>query len=114
VNNATYLSILEEARWEFITQNGWGFERIHQVQQGPIVLDVHLTFRKEIRLRERVRIESKVLDYPSKVGRLEQRILNSKNEECAYAVFKFAFFDLRQRKLLAPPDDWLKAIGAVI
>jgi len=111
MNNATYLAILEEARWEFITQNGWGFEKIHQTKKGPIVLEVTLSFRKEIRLRQNVQIESRVLEYPSKVGTLEQKILNEKGEECAYATFKFGFFDLNERKLLTPPEEWLRAVG---
>jgi thioesterase III len=112
MNNATYLSVLEEARWEFITAGGYGFDRIHKTQEGPIVLDVHLSFKKELKLREKIKIESVVLEYTGKVGRLEQKILNSEGVECAVAIFTIGFFDMKARKLILPTPDWLKAIGA--
>jgi acyl-CoA thioester hydrolase len=111
VNNAMYLTLLEEARWEFITAGGWGFHTIHKNKKGPVVLDIHLSFLKEIRLRETVTIESQMLEYPSKVGTLKQRMLDASGNEHAVAVVKFGFFDLEARKLLLPPPEWIRAVG---
>jgi acyl-CoA thioesterase FadM len=38
-------------------------------------------------------------------------MLNDKNEVCAELVVVFGLFDLKTRKLIAPSDDWKKAIG---
>lgn len=111
VNNAMYLTLLEEARWEFITAGGYGFLEIHARRKGPVILDIHLSFVKEIRLRELVTIESQVIDYPSKVGTLKQRMLDSQGNEYAVATMKFGFFDLEARRLLAPSPEWLRALG---
>lgn len=38
VNNARYLSLFEEARWDFATNNGFGFEDIKVSDVGFVVL----------------------------------------------------------------------------
>ena len=50
VNNATYLQLFEEARWVMIEANGYGFKRIHELKIGPIILEIHIKFIKEILL----------------------------------------------------------------
>lgn len=111
INNATYLQIFEQARWDLITGNGYGMKAIHQAKKGPVILEVNLKFLKEIRLREKVKITTELVDYPGKVGHLRQRILNSKEEVAAEALFTFGLFDLENRKLIDPTPEWKKAVG---
>lgn len=111
VNNAMYLTLLEEARWDFITAGGYGYSVVHKNKKGPVILDIHLSFLKELRLREEITIESQVVEYTSKVGTLRQRILRQDGTECAIANMKFGFFDLEARRLIAPVPEWLKALG---
>ena len=40
VNNAVYLTLFEEARWEFVTNRGYGLKQIQEKQQGPVILAV--------------------------------------------------------------------------
>ena len=47
VNNATYLALLEEARWDVITKNGYGFKEVQKERKGPVILDVMLKFQRE-------------------------------------------------------------------
>ena len=63
VNNATYLELLEEARWESITERGYGFEKIRETGQGPTILEIHLLFTQELRLRESVVIHTQLITY---------------------------------------------------
>ena len=111
MNNATYLQILEEARWDFITKNGFGLEVILKSELGPVVLDVNLKFLKEIKNREELLIQSYVKEYGSKVGVIVQKIMNQKNELAAEAYFTFGLFDTKLRKLVPPTPEWLKAVG---
>lgn len=111
VNNATYLAILEEARWEVITNNGYGFHEVQKYQKGPVILEVNLKFMKEIRLRETVRITTELLDYQGKIGRMKQQIIKENGELAAEAIFVFGFFDLATRRLIDPTPEWNKAIG---
>ena len=58
VNNATYLDLFEAARWDWITGNGFGLERIRELGQGPTVLEVVLRFKREIKNRQRITIRT--------------------------------------------------------
>lgn len=112
MNNATYLEILEEARWEFITSRGYGLEKIQETGLGPTILEINIKFKKEIRLREHINIESQLVSVNGKIARLKQVIRNSNNEIACEADFTLAFFDMRARKLVSLPPEWLYAIGA--
>lgn len=54
VNNAAYLQIMEEARWEIITAEGFGLKEIQKHGVGPVMLEVNLKFRKELLLRQKI------------------------------------------------------------
>lgn len=112
VNNATYLQIMEEARWEMITQRGYGLEVVQSLGQGPVILEIQLKFMKELRLRENVEIRSQVLSYDKKIGRLLQQFFSDGEQELARAEMVFGLFDTKERKLILPTQKWLFAIGA--
>lgn len=112
MNNATYLQIFEEARWDIITGNGFGLKEIMQKQQGPVILDVTLQFKKELRNRERITIRTWSSDYAGKVGKINQVMINEKGDECCRAIFTFGLFDLKARRLIDPTPEWKQAIGA--
>ena len=114
MNNAAYLKILEEARWELITSGGFGYEKIQQSKLGPTILEVNLRFRREIKLRQKIIIETRGLSYDSKVCELEQLIKSEKGDVMCVALFKVALFDTEQRKLVSPTQEWLDAIGVKI
>lgn len=111
VNNATYLSIMEEARWEAITERGYGFQKVHETGLGPVVLEIQLKFLKEIRLREKITITLAVESYEGKIFKLRQQIIKDSGEVAADALFVGGFFDLKNRKLIMPNAEWLKGIG---
>ena len=111
VNNATYLEILEEARWDLITANGYGLDEVHRRRIGPVVLDVQLRFRRELRNRQRVTIRSWLESYSGKIGRFEQHILDDAGNLCCEAVFTIGLFDLTARRLIPPTPEWIAALG---
>lgn len=111
VNNATYLEILEEARWEFLNEQGFDLKTIHELSVGPIVLECHIQFLKELRLRQPIVVESQVLSYEKKIGVMRQDMLNEQNELCCHATLTFGFFNFKTRKLILPTEKWLEAIG---
>lgn len=111
VNNAVYLSLYEEARWEWITQNGYGLKQVQELKKGPVILDVTLKFLKELHLREEIRIVSQTQPYKGKIGILTQKMINAKGEVASEATFTVGFFDLELRKLIAPTPEWLHAVG---
>lgn len=111
VNNATYLSLFEEARWALITENGYGIDKVHELKQSPVIMHIEMSFKAEVLNREQVVIETSMLEYPSKVGKLRQVLLKSDGSLACEATFVFGLFDLKKRKLLNPTEAWKKGIG---
>jgi acyl-CoA thioester hydrolase len=114
VNNAVYLSIFEEARWDMLTRGGFGLTEIREKGIGPVVLEATIRFRKEVTNRAAVTIRSRTLDYRGRIGRYEQVMILPDSTEACRAEFVIALFDLKSRKLIKPTPEWLKAIGCAI
>lgn len=113
VNNAQYLRLYERARWEFITQNGFGLPEIQKINQGPVLLEVKLTFRRELKNREWITIYSQIQQLQGKIFTLKQMMVRSDGRLASEGIFHMALFDLQSRKMLMPDDQWRQAIGFV-
>lgn len=112
VNNATYLEIFEEARWQLITERGYGFDKVHELQIGPTILEIQLRFHKEVKLRQKVVIETKMESYAGKIGEIAQVLKDAKTGDAhCTARFKTALLDMKARKLIPPTPEWLHAVG---
>ena len=112
VNNAVYVKLYEEARWDFITKNGYGLEVITRTQKGPVLLDLKVRFKRELKNRERITIHSKVIEIVnSKMVVLEQVMKKADGKISSEAVFTIGFFDMKERKLVDASPEWLKSIG---
>ena len=112
VNNAVYVQLYEEARWDFITKNGFGLDVIQQSGKGPVILDLKVSFRREVKLREIIKITSQTLELVnSKIMVLEQKMINVQGKIASEATFTVGFFDLKERKLIEAGPEWLKAVG---
>lgn len=113
MNNATYLALYEEARWELITSHGYGFHEVQRTKQAPVILEINLKFLKEVTLREKVRITTELLEYKGKIARMRQQMLKEDGSVASEAILTFGLFDLKQRKLIEPTDAWINAVGKV-
>lgn len=111
VNNATYLELFEEARWDWITNNGYGIERVQAERQGPTILEINIAFKRELRNRQWVDIVSWMEGYPSRVGSAVQQMLDAEGNLCCEARFVIGLFDLNERKLILPTPAWRVAVG---
>lgn len=113
VNNAVYLQLFEEARWEYITVAGYGLERVHAEQIGPVALEASIKYKKELKLREKITIETRFAGRPNRLSFiLEQAIKKEDGKVAATLSITLAIMDFKARKLIAPPEGWLKAMGA--
>lgn len=111
VNNAAYLVLLEEARWDILTKAGFGLDEIFAKRVGPTILDIHIQFKREIKNRDLVKIRSHILSHSGKITKMRQTIFNDRGEEACVADFTFGLFDMAARKLIAPTDEWKNALG---
>jgi acyl-CoA thioester hydrolase len=111
VNNANYLVILEQARWHAITAGGYGLEKIQQVGLGPTILEINIKYKRELKNRELIKTTFQVQEIKGKVMYLIQQIYKENGDLACEAEYKIGFFDLKARKLINHPSDWLKACG---
>lgn len=112
VNNAVYVQLYEEARWDFITKNGFGLDKIQRDQVGPVLLDLKVRFKREIKNREIILITSQSIEVvSSKIMVLEQKMLKADGKVASEAIFTVGFFDMKARKLIDASPDWMKAVG---
>lgn len=112
VNNATYLELYEQARWDIISSRGFSLEEIQTKKVGPVVLDLNLKFQAELRNRETITIKSKVLGMKNKYAmEMEQQMIKSDGKVASTMLISFGLFDLKERKLLLPTKEWNEAIG---
>ncbi len=111
VNNAVYLTLFEEARWELITSNGYGLKEILETGVGPVILGVTVKFRRELRLRENIRISTQITDYRRRIGYIHQELRNEAGELATVADFTFGLFDMKKRELVPPNERWMRAFG---
>lgn len=111
VNNATYLELFEEARWDWITKNGYGIERVQAERQGPTILEINIAFKRELRNRQWIDIVSWMDGYPSRVGTAVQQMVDDDGNVCCEARFVIGLFDLDERRLILPTPAWRLAVG---
>ncbi len=55
VNHANYLRIFEQARWDWISNRGFGLDVIREKQIGPTILEVTAQYKREIKERQKRR-----------------------------------------------------------
>lgn len=110
VNNAAYLILLEEARWDLITKNHFGLKKIQETGIGPTILEINIRFLKELLLRDEIIIETQVISYEKKIATIQQIILRN-GEICCKAELIVALFDTKARKIISPTPEWLAALG---
>ena len=111
VNHAVYLSILEEARWEMIEDQGFGFNELRKANVSPVILGVNIQYKKEIVNREVIEVETNTQAAITKVGTIEQMIRKQNGQVAATATITYGVMDLKERKLIHPPMIWNQAIG---
>ena len=73
-------------------------------------MEIKLTFLKELCLREAIVIETQIISYERKIGKLSQKMIRD-GEVCCHAEFVMGLFNLVERKLVLPTAEWLRAIG---
>ncbi len=111
VNNAEYLKLYEEARWEIITAGGYGMKEIKERGIGPVLLEVTLKFKKELKLRQRIRIETEIVEQNAKIFKIFQKMINTETGDLhSEAEYTAGVFDTVKRKLIDIPDDWRRAV----
>ena len=113
VNNSSYLVLYEEARWDILNKGDWEVDKIQKEKIGPVLLNVNLSFKKELSLGENIEIHGHISQIKNKkVIKFYQEIHNSSGQIASTALFEIGLFDLEKRKLINITDEWLSVLGA--
>jgi len=111
VNNAAYLQLFEEARWDFSQKGGFGLDWVMANKMGPVVLKVELSFRRELGNREKILIESQCLGLKNRlVSIFEQKMVKESGKIASSLKLEVGFMDLEKRKLIPFPEEWLQSV----
>jgi YbgC/YbaW family acyl-CoA thioester hydrolase len=111
VNNAQYLVLFEEARWEMITSRGYGLKQVMDNGVGTVILSCSVKFKRELSVRDWIRIDTELVSLEKKIGMIRQHIYReSDGKLAALGEFQMGCFDLKERKLIQPSESWLYAI----
>ena len=111
VNNARYLDLYEEARWDILNKSGYGQEMVKKSRKGPVILEVNVRFKSELLPGQKIRIETSSRRRNNKIFYFDQVMINEDGKEVSKAVFTCALFDLEKRKMIIPDEGWQKAFG---
>src|SRR4051812_10195508 len=111
LNNARYLELYEQARWDLITERGFGIDTIRRTRTGPTILEVTVKYLRELEARETIVIRSELLSYERKVGKLRQQMVKADGVVASEAVFTIGLFDVERRRLIEPSPAWAHAVG---
>lgn len=111
LNNARYHEMFEQARWDLITDRGFGMETIRRTNTGPTILEVNVKFLRELAPREAIIIRSEMISYERKIGKLRQQMVKASGEVACEAIYTFGLFDIEKRKLIEPSPEWAYAVG---
>ena len=112
VNNSSYLVLYEEARWDILNQGNWEVEKIQREKIGPVLLNVNLSFKSELKLGEKIEITGRLNQVKNrKVISFFQEMKKSDGTIASTAMFEIGLFDLKKRKLINITDEWLEVLG---
>ncbi len=70
-----------------------------------------MKFKKEIRLREKIKITFEMLAHTGKISRFRQEMIREDGSVATELELTFGLFDFKTRRLVDPSPEWKKAIG---
>lgn len=111
VNHATYLVLLEQARWEICNQYEMGISYIQKKGIGPVILSAQIDYKSELRVRDKIQIFTDFTPHKSKLFYVDHEIQKESGELAAKAKLLAAIWDVRERKIISPPVDWARILS---
>ena len=110
VNNAHFLTILEQARLSYIRQLGlWDGKSF--LDLGVIIADIHIAYKAPIALEDEIQVAIRVSHIGNKSMTMENEILDSKDGSLkAQAEVVLVTYDFRSKTTIPVPESWRKKI----
>jgi thioesterase-3 len=113
VNNAKYLEYMEWARFDWICQLGLSLEELQRRAIMPVVVNIVINYRKELRMLEQVQVRSSAVRMGEKSFVIRQELFNQKGELACDADITMVMMDAKTRRATALPDEFVRVFSTV-
>jgi acyl-CoA thioester hydrolase len=111
VNNARFLTILEQARLHYLLELGL-WEGKSFLDLGVIIADIHIAYLSPIALLDEIRVGTRVARIGNKSMTFENEIQDGKDGSIkAKAEVVVVAYDFRSQQTQAVPAAWRKKIS---
>jgi len=111
VNNAKYLELYEQARWDWMADKGLERSLIESSGIGPVILNINIAYKREVLARQLITIQTQVLSYQKKIFNIQQKMLLPDGTVASEATITGGLWSMQDRKLVEPTPEWLKAFA---
>ncbi|MEU9784842.1 acyl-CoA thioesterase [Streptomyces phaeochromogenes] len=112
VNQAVYVNYAEHARWSLLQAAGISQAGLAAKGVGPVSLEMTVRYRRELRAGDEVEVTCDFIWGEGKTFRVEQTIRKSDGTVAAEITGVGGLMDLKQRKLVADPRDYFRALAS--
>lgn len=113
MNNARYLALMDLGRLDVLLGTGLWREVVRH-RWTPIASKVAIRFRRELKLFQRIRLETRILTWDGTNVVMEQVFLNvggrRDGQIAAHALFKGGIYD-RSRRSFVPIGELMQSLG---
>lgn len=93
-HHSNYIRWMEEARIDFLSQIGWGYDRMEECGIISPVIGVECEYKKSTTFNDRIRIEIKVVDYSGAKLTLKYRMSDIYTDQVvAVGLTRHCFLD---------------------
>jgi acyl-CoA thioester hydrolase len=112
LNQAVYVNYAEHARWSLLQAAGISQAGLAAKGVGPVSLEMTVRYRRELRAGDEVEVTCDFIWGEGKTFRVEQTIRKSDGTVAAEITGVGGLMDLKQRKLVADPRDYFRALAS--
>lgn len=109
VSNDKYMQLYDLARWEIITELGYGYEWIKKHNICAVIIQANINFKKEIKLRDTITVYSKLETIEKNlIMRWKQVMIGQDKKVHSDVLYKTAFFDMVRRRIIPVDKEFIE------
>ena len=112
MRNTAYSEYGTDTRVTFLTERGFGYEKLLAARIGPVILHEAIDYMREVRLGEVIEVDLTVVGLSPDGARFkfEHDVWLPGQKKAARIVLAGGWMDLDRRKLRVPPEELLRVM----
>jgi acyl-CoA thioester hydrolase len=115
MRNTAYSEYAIDARMGYLTEHGFGFDRMVEAGLGPVLLREEIDYLREVRLGDRLDVDVTLLGLSPECARFAfaHDFTRADGKRAARIVLTGGWMDLRQRRLVPAPEPLAAVLRGV-